>query len=58
MNFAQLTLIGNIGRDPELSYTPDGVAVTRFSLAVNKREGKDGQEKEKTTSMPVPLFAG
>lgn len=45
MNFAQLTLIGNVGRDPDLSYTSDGVAVTRFSLAVNKKEGKDGPEK-------------
>lgn len=45
MNFAQLTLIGNVGRDPDLSYTPEGVAVTRFSLAVNKKEGKDGPEK-------------
>ena len=45
MNFAQLTLIGNVGRDPDLSYIPDGVAVTRFSLAVNQKEGKDGSEK-------------
>ena len=45
MNFVQLTLIGNVGRDPDMSYTPDGVAVTRFSLAVNKKEGKDGPEK-------------
>lgn len=45
MNFAQLTLIGNVGRDPDLSYTPEGVAGTRFSLAVNKKEGKDGPEK-------------
>jgi single-strand DNA-binding protein len=56
MNFAQLTLMGNVGRDPELSYTPDGVAMTRFSLAVNKKEGKDG--KEKTTWYACTAFRG
>lgn len=56
MNFAQLTLIGNVGRDPDLSYTPDGVAVTRFSLAVNKKEGKDGQDK--TTWFACTAFRG
>jgi single-strand DNA-binding protein len=56
MNFAQLTLIGNVGRDPDMSYTPDGVAVTRFSLAVNKKEGKDGPEK--TTWYACTAFRG
>lgn len=45
MNFAQITLIGNIGREPERSDIPGGVAVTRFSPADNKKEGKDGKEK-------------
>ncbi|HET9919877.1 MAG TPA: single-stranded DNA-binding protein [Ktedonobacteraceae bacterium] len=31
----KIMLIGNLGRDPEMTYTPSGVAVTRFSLAVN-----------------------
>jgi single-strand DNA-binding protein len=56
LNFVQITLIGNVGRDPDLSYTPDGVAVTRFSLAVNKKEGKDGQAKEKTTWYACTAF--
>jgi single-strand DNA-binding protein len=30
-------LIGNLGRDPELSYTNSGKAIARFSLAVNRR---------------------
>ena len=45
MSFAQITLIGHVGRDPELTYTPEGVAVTRFSLAVSKKEGKEGKER-------------
>lgn len=33
----QITLIGNVGRDPELTVTPDGTPVTKFTLAVNKK---------------------
>ena len=33
----QVVLIGRIGKDPELKYTPSGVAVVTFSLAVNRR---------------------
>src|SRR6266496_5773032 len=45
MSLAQITLIGNTGRDPEMSYTPNGVAVTKFSLAVSREQG----DKEITT---------
>ena len=54
MSFSQITLIGNIGRDPDLNYTGDGTAITRFSLAINKKEGKDG--KEKTTWYACTAF--
>jgi len=40
----QITLIGNVGRDPELSVTPDGTPVTKFTLAVN-RKSKSGNEE-------------
>jgi single-strand DNA-binding protein len=56
MSFAQITLIGHVGRDPELTYTPEGVAVTRFSLAISKKEGKEG--KEKTTWFNCTAFRG
>lgn len=36
---------GNLGKDPEMNYTPSGKAVTKFTLAVG--QGKDGQGKEK-----------
>jgi single-strand DNA-binding protein len=45
MNFALITLMANVGRNPGVSSTTDGAAVTHFSLAINKREGKDGKEK-------------
>jgi single-strand DNA-binding protein len=38
-------LIGNLGRDPEMRYTPGGTAVTEFSLAVNRRR-REGEQEE------------
>jgi single-strand DNA-binding protein len=35
-------LIGNLGKDPELSYTPSGIAVAKFSVATNERWKDDG----------------
>ncbi|MCX6042253.1 MAG: single-stranded DNA-binding protein [Caldilinea sp.] len=47
--YQQLTLIGNLGRDPEMRYTPTGVPVTNFSMAVSRNwVGQDGQRQEKT----------
>jgi single-strand DNA-binding protein len=47
--YQQVTLVGNLGNDPEMRYTPSGVPVTSFSLAVNKTwVGQDGQRQDKT----------
>lgn len=47
--YQQITLVGNLGRDPEMRYTPSGVPVTSFSVATSKRyQGQDGQWQEKT----------
>jgi single-strand DNA-binding protein len=45
----KIMLIGNLGRDPEMSYTPNGTAVTKFSLAVNRITKTDTGEKQKET---------
>jgi|SRR5947209_6364701 len=37
--FNQCQFIGRLGKDPEMNYTPNGKAVTKFSLAVD--QGKD-----------------
>ncbi len=43
----KVMLIGTVGRDPEMRYTPDGVAVTSFSLAVKRTwQGGDGKQRE------------
>lgn len=47
--FQQITIVGNVGQDPEMRYTPSGQPVTSFSLAVNKSwVGADGQRQDKT----------
>src|SRR5450631_3980943 len=43
----KIMLIGNLGRDPEMSYTPSGTALTKFSLAVSKRGSKSQQTSDK-----------
>ena len=45
MAFAKVMIIGNLGRDPEMRYTPNGRPVTEFSVAVSHR-GKDAQSGE------------
>ena len=41
---SRITLIGNLGKDPEHRLTPAGKAVVTFSLAVNKGKGKDDKD--------------
>ena len=45
----KMLLIGNVGRDPEMRYTPSGSAVTSFSLAVNRRYTPPGGEQQEET---------
>ncbi len=47
--YQQITLVGNLGRDPEMRYTASGVAVTSFPVATSRGwTGADGQRNEKT----------
>jgi single-strand DNA-binding protein len=45
----KIMLIGNLGKDPEMNYTPSGIALTKFSLAVNRITKSSTGEKEKET---------
>lgn len=48
--YAKHVLIGNVGNDPELRYTPQGQAVCNFSLAVNRKwTDAQSQSHEETT---------
>ncbi len=45
----KVILVGNLGRDPELRYTPNGAPVATFTLATNETwKDKDGQKQEHT----------
>ena len=45
----KLILIGNLGRDPEMQYTPSGQAVTKFSVASNRKYTTgSGEQREET----------
>ncbi len=42
-------LIGNLGKDPEVKYTPQGTAIAKFSLATNERyKDKEGNWQDRT----------
>ena len=42
----QLTIIGNLVRDPELRSTKEGLPVCTFTVAVNRRMGKDAEQAD------------
>ena len=57
MSFNKIILIGNLGRDPELRYTPQGDAVCNFSVAVNdKKRDKAGELQDVTTWFRITLW--
>ena len=57
MSFNRIILVGNLGRDPELKYTPQGTPVCTFSLATNeRRKDTQGAQKDLTTWFRVTLW--
>ena len=53
-------IIGNVGRDAELRYTPTGVAVCDFTVAVSRRwnDRTTNEQREKTTWFKVSAWRG
>ena len=46
-NYNKVILMGNLTRDPQLSYTPNNTPVCEFGLAVNRRwRAQDGNQRE------------
>lgn len=55
--YQKLFLLGTLGRDPEMRYTPNGTAITSFSMATNRKyKTADGQAKEETVWWRVSVF--
>jgi single-strand DNA-binding protein len=56
-NLNRVLLIGNLTRDPEIRYTPQGVAVADISLAINRfTTNSEGEKKEEVTFVDVTLW--
>jgi single-strand DNA-binding protein len=57
MTLNKMMIIGNLGADPELRYTPSGKAVAELRVAVNDRSrGPDGEWQEETQWFRVELW--
>lgn len=55
--YHKITLVGNLGRDPEMRYLGTGSPVTNFSLATSEKwTGQDGQRQERTIWFRVSVF--
>ena len=57
MSMNKILVIGNVGTDPEMRYTPNGTAVTSFRLATNRvYTAGDGERKEETEWFTVSAW--
>ncbi|HLU11954.1 MAG TPA: single-stranded DNA-binding protein, partial [Oceanobacillus sp.] len=56
--YQQVTIVGNVGRDPELKYMPNGRPVANFTVATNERwtDKQTNERKEKTTWWRVAVW--
>jgi single-strand DNA-binding protein len=56
-SFNKVILVGNLTRDPELRYTPKGMAIAKIGLAVNRTwKNEAGETKEEVTFVDVDVF--
>ncbi len=55
--YQRIVIVGRLGSDPEMRFTPAGVPVTSFSVAVNRRwTDSNGEQREKTTWFRVTAW--
>jgi len=56
-SFNRITIVGYLGKDPEIRYTPDGQAVCNFSVATTeKRKDRTGEAQEITTWFKITVW--
>ncbi len=56
-NFNKVILLGNLTRDPQLSYLPSQTAVVEFGLAINRRwTGQDGSQRDDTCFVDCQMY--
>ncbi|HEX8179150.1 MAG TPA: single-stranded DNA-binding protein [Pyrinomonadaceae bacterium] len=57
MSFNKVIVVGNLGRDPELRYTPQGTPLCTFSIASNeRRKTNTGEQQDVTTWFRVTVW--
>ncbi len=56
VSFNKVILMGNLTKDPEVRYTPNGIAVASFSLAVNRKYKQGNELKEEVCFIDVVVF--
>ncbi|HSQ39215.1 MAG TPA: single-stranded DNA-binding protein [Anaerolineales bacterium] len=57
MAYQKLIIVGNLGRDPEMRYMPDGTPVTTMNIATNRKwNNPDGSKAEETTWFRVTAW--
>jgi single-strand DNA-binding protein len=55
--YSKFIIVGNLGADPEMRYTPNGTPVTTFRIATNRRwTDSEGQQREETTWFRVTTW--
>jgi len=55
--YHKIIIVGNLGQDPEMRYTPDGTPVANFSVATNRKWSRpDGGEGEETVWFRVTAW--
>ncbi len=53
----KIILIGRLGKDPEMSYTPNGLAVTKFTVAINRyAKSQTGERQDETDWYSIVAF--
>lgn len=55
-SFNKIIIVGYLGRDPELRYTPQGTAICNFSVATTEKRKQDGEDVERTTWFRVKAW--
>ena len=54
--FNKVILMGNLTRDPEVRYTPQGTSVCNFGIAVNRKYKQGDELKEEVTFINIVVF--
>ena len=54
--YQKIVIVGNLGKDPEMRFTPGGKAVTNFNVATNRTWNHDGEQRKETTWFRVNVW--